>query len=140
MSRIFLSTSFSNQVDEDGNINPEFRQKIEKILGKLESRGDSIFCALRQENWKISKEANPSVFAKNDLDNVESCDHLIVILEPNVSAGAHIEIGYALAKGIKVTMTAQNDTTIPFFDVAISGINNVGLILYQDIDELCRLL
>lgn len=65
---------------------------------------------------------------------------MIVILEPNVSAGAHIEIGYALAKGIKVTMTAQNDTPIPFFDVAISGINNVGLILYQDIDELCRLL
>lgn len=73
MSRIFLSTSFSNQVDEDGNINPQFKQKIEKILGKLESKGDSIFCALRQENWKISKEANPSVFAKNDLDNVESC-------------------------------------------------------------------
>lgn len=112
MKKLFLGTSFSGHVDYDtGQVEPEFRKKIEAILKELRANGEfEVFCAVEYEGWVIADES-PAQATKKDLEELDRCDVFLAILpEDMISAGLQSEIGYAIHAKKKVivgTLTGQ---------------------------------
>lgn len=117
--KIFIAASYSAMVNYDtGEVFPEYRTWLETQLNTLEAAGHTVFCALRQDNYKINN-ADPAAAYNMDVANIESADALLALVSEKVSAGVQTEIGYALALGKQVVLALDKDTDHLWFNKAI---------------------
>jgi len=131
MKKVFLSTSFSGQVNyEDGSVLPVFRSSIAAILATLrEQSGVQVFCAIEHEGWKVSTEL-PAKGVQKDIAEMDAADTVVALIHEKASAGVQFEIGYAVAKGKQVILAAQPKQPLAFFNEGLVSAGYVTLVSY----------
>lgn len=133
--RIFLATSFSTKVSDDGKVLPEFREHLEGIINTLKDAGFEVFCAAQKEGWNISQQP-PEVGLEEDISEIDKSDILLALLQEDVSAGVQFEIGYCVGTGKQVIIATKKGADLKYFN---QGIVNLGLVkhtAYADAEEL----
>lgn len=135
--KIFLSVSFSSQVDEQGAINAAYRSDLEVLIQKLEEKSHTVFCAPRLENWKIT-DHDPVHALKGDLEELDKCELYVAILGEDVSAGVQLETGYALALEKRMVLASPASTKLGWTNNALTGFENISNINFSFYDELAE--
>jgi nucleoside 2-deoxyribosyltransferase len=136
--RLFLSTSFTVHVhDKTGIVKSGFRTQVEQVVAALRGIDSiTIFCAVEQEGWVISKEP-PEISIKKDLSEIKKAD-LVVALLPSGSStgGVQFEIGVAYALGKKVLVATKPDTKLGFFNQGAANLGYVEHLYYKNVASL----
>lgn len=133
--KIFLGVSYSSKVDTEGNVLPEHRQWVEGIINALERRGHTVFCALREDNWKIN-DASPGEGLALDLSNLDDADVFIAFLSERVSPGIQLELGYAAAKNKKIIITAKEGEKLSYINEGLIENKSADLVSYDTQSDL----
>lgn len=126
--RIFRGTSYTSQVDDSGKVDREFRTLIEEIIGALESQGHSVHCALKADNWVLN-EVQPDVAVPQDLQNLGASDVFLAFVKIDPpSAGVQLEIGFALAKEVRIVLLRHEQDKLAYL--------NRGLVMSGQVEEV----
>jgi nucleoside 2-deoxyribosyltransferase len=116
---IFVAASYSSQVDyETGNVFPEYKEWLEDTLGLIEALGHTVFCALREDQYKIN-DADPAAAFSLDMEHIEQSDALIALLSDKLSAGVQTEIGVAVALKKQVFLAHLPEHELAYFNAAM---------------------
>lgn len=117
--KIFVAASYSSQVDyETGEVFAEYKTWLEDILVTLEDADYQVFCALREDKYRIN-DADPAAAFKLDMQAIENNDMLLALLTDKVSAGVQTEIGAAVALGKTVLLAHKQEVELAWFNQAI---------------------
>lgn len=102
--KIFVAASYSTQVNyETGEVFAEYKSWLEDVLSTIELSDHTVFCALREDQYKIN-DADPAKAFSLDLENIRQSDALIALLNDKPSTGVQTEIGIAVAFGKPVVL------------------------------------
>ncbi len=94
--KIFVAAGYSARVNYDtGEVFSDYKEWLEKVLGMVEHLGHTVFCALREDDYKINNGDPASAF-RLDFDNIAKSDALLALVDNEVSGGVQAEIGFAL--------------------------------------------
>lgn len=117
--KIFVAASYSSQVNyETGEIFPDYKIWLEDTLGVVEALGHTVFCALREDQYKINN-ADPAAAFRLDIEHIEQSDALIALLSDKPSAGVQTEIGAAVALKKKVLLAHLPEHELSYFNAAM---------------------
>ncbi len=134
---IFLSVSFSSEVDKKGVVRQAYRSDLETLIEKLEESGHEVFCAPRLEGWKIT-DHDPRHALKKDLTEIDKTDVYIAVLGDRASTGVQLETGYALARDKRIVLASPTDTKLSWTNSALSGFDNVSSVNFEFYDQLAQ--
>lgn len=135
--RVFLSTSFANKVDPNtGQILDEYKTFVSRVLETLRASEGEVFCAVEAEGWKMNS-APPELTVQQDLQEIDSADVLLALVDDQISAGVQFELGYAVGKGKKVIIAKPSEHPLAYFN---QGAVSSGLITYVSYDNVAGLL
>jgi nucleoside 2-deoxyribosyltransferase len=104
--RVFLSVSYSAEVDTAGIVRAAYRRDLEEIISFLEQQGHQVFCGPREDGWKLN-EASPGEALLLDLKHIDACDVLVALVGGPVSGGVQWELGIARNKHIVLVSPAN---------------------------------
>lgn len=139
--KIFLSTSFSSKLLPDGSVEPAYRAHLEAIIKNLEDKGHDVFCALREDNWRLN-DIDPGQAFLMDADAVNNCDLMLVLIRNNPpSAGIQFELGaaYTLKKQMVILWQAD-DVPVPYINQGLLGSEHVRGSAYTALTDVPNLL
>lgn len=128
--KLFLSTTFSNKVNQDTmEVEPAFRQEIEQILSILRAAGHKVFAAVEDEGWRLG-DATPVEATRYDIEHIDEADAVIALLHDKPSAGVQWEIGYADALGKRVYVIFEEGTDIGYWNRALEELGRIMRLPY----------
>lgn len=133
--KIFLSVSFSAEVDEKGNVQKAYRSDLETLIQKLEELGHKVYCALAEEKWTINNQ-NPVSLLKKELEKIDDSDIFVAVLGHNISCGVQLSMGYALAKEKRLVIASTIGAKHGWVNSALSGLENISSLNFEFYDEL----
>lgn len=136
MKKVFLSTAISDKIDDQGNIIPEFRDFIEKLLDGMRKADLDVNAAVEYDEWKLDRKAPPELGIQKDIFALDSADVVIALVNDRPSAGVQFEIGYAVAKGKHVILARPTDKQLAYFNQGVIGSGMVTLVSYDDTETL----
>lgn len=144
MKKIFICTSFSSKLDSHGNVSIEHKNTIQPILAAIHKAGYEYFCAVEDENWKITSK-DPTAEFKRDLDQITGSDIMIALLEDTVSAGVQIEIGCMLGEITnnsekRLILAHPLSTPLAWSNNAISKLPGVSSVQYSKPSDIVEFL
>lgn len=117
--RVFVAASYSSQVNYDtGEVFPEYKEWLEGTLNIIEALGHTVFCALREDQYKIN-DADPATAFNLDMEHIEQSDVLIALLNDKLSAGVQTEIGAAVALKKQVILAHPPEHELAYFNAAM---------------------
>jgi len=117
--RVFVAASYSSQVDyETGLVHNDYRLELEGILGRLESFGHEVFCALRADGYSIN-DASPAEAFRLDMAEIERAAGFLAIVGDLPSVGVSTENGIALALGKSLVLAHVKDHKLAYFNDAL---------------------
>lgn len=133
MKKVFLSTSFSGQVDADsGAVAPELRRFIEDLLQALRKEELEVFAAIEHEGWMLSANVPPEVGVQKDIAELDAADVLVALVDDKPSAGVQFELGYAVAKEKQAVLAHSANATLAYFNQGVVSAGLVTLISYDN--------
>lgn len=109
---------------------------MEPLLAGLRAQGYEVYCALEYANWKIGGLTSPEAELKHDLEQIDTSDKLVVLLEEAISAGVQLENGYAFARGKQVEIYQIGKPA--WSNTAFSRLNGHEIRSVQDTDDFAR--
>jgi nucleoside 2-deoxyribosyltransferase len=133
--KVFLSVSYSSQVDEAGRVLPTYRKELEAAIKEFETVNHYVYCAPREDNWTLN-DTSPAEAFNVDMRAVEGCDLFIAFIGNRISAGIQMEIGYALAKGKRVVLALPTTDKLGYVNQGLVDSGNAKLILFKDHSDL----
>jgi nucleoside 2-deoxyribosyltransferase len=117
--RVFVAASYSSQVNyETGAVFPEYKEWLENTLGVIEALGHTVFCALREDQYKIN-DADPAAAFSLDMEHIKGSDALLALLSDKPSAGVQTEIGVAIALKKQVLLAHLPEHELAYFNAAM---------------------
>lgn len=120
---IFLSTPITNAINpETGCFDMKMASQINVIAEKIRQKGYDLFLAIEQEEWGKAV-ASPEVCTPRDYTNLIKSKGLVVYLTECFSEGTAVEIGWASAKGIPVTIICPKGLKM---SPLLKGLNLIG--------------
>jgi len=129
MKKIFLATSFSGQVDDKGEILPEYKKYVNDIIVALRENYD-VFCAAEYEGWQYY-HSTAEAGVEKDLEEIDKADILLALLHEKISGGIHIEIGYALGRSKEVILVT-NGNKLSYFTGGLADLHKVAHLEYRN--------
>ena len=139
---IFLSTPITNALDvETGCLDKIIASQINIIASKIRQMGYDLFLAIEQEKWGEAIAA-PEVCVPRDYRNLIKSKSLVVYLTECFSAGTFVEIGWASAKGIPVTIICSKELKLsPLLQgLDMIGDNRIYYVSFQDLQQIDMIL
>ena len=119
LMKIFVAASYSSKVDySTGDVFPSYRKWLEDILATLEGYGHTVFCALREDNWRIN-DVDPAQAFKLDEEQIAACDGMLALVTDQPSAGVQMEMGMAVAQGKKLVIAHEETHQLAYFNQAV---------------------
>lgn len=116
---IFVLTAYSSKVNYDtGEVFPEYKAWPEGILETIEQLGHTIFCALRDDQYKIN-DADPAGAFSLDMKHLSESDVILALLDDKTSTGVQTEIGVGVALQKKVLLAHSPDNKLAYFNAAM---------------------
>lgn len=134
-SLVFLSTPITNAIDRiTGCFDKEIELRIRQLAEKIRNKGYDLFLAIEQEEWGKAI-AMPDTCTPRDYNNLIESKSLVVYLSECFSAGTYIEIGWASARNIPITILCQKGMKL---SPLLLGLEHIGdnKIYYVDFNEL----
>lgn len=121
--RVFISTPITNAIHpETGCYDTRMAVQINRIAESIRARGYDVFVAIEEEKWG-EKLAAPEECTPRDYQRLLIADYLIVYLTTCTSEGTLIEIGWASANQIPITVFCPKEMKIsPLLD----GLSQIG--------------
>lgn len=117
--KIFVAASYSSQVNYNtGEVLADYRTRLEETLATLEAAGHSVFCALREDQYKINSADSAAAF-RLDKQQIEEADCLLALLTDKPSAGVQTEIGVAVALNKRVLLAHLPEHSLSYFNSAM---------------------
>lgn len=117
--KVFVAASYSSKVDyETGEVFAEYKDWLEDILGTFEKLGHTVFCALREDGYKIN-DADPANAFRLDIEHIEQSDAILALLGSTASAGVQTEIGIAVALKKRVLLAHLPEDQMGYFNDAM---------------------
>ena len=117
--QVFVAASYSSQVDySTGEVLPEYKKWLENTLAVIEAAGHTVFCALREDQYRINN-ADPAAAFGLDLEHIQQADALIALLNDKPSAGVQTEIGVAVALQKRVILAHLTEHELSYFNAAM---------------------
>lgn len=117
--KIFVAASYSTQVNyETGEVFPEYRKWLEDVLATIDYLGHEVFCALRDDQYKINN-TDPVTAFKLDMEQLEKCDTVIALLSDKASWGVQTEIGFAIARQKRIILAHLPEHELAYFNAAM---------------------
>jgi hypothetical protein len=113
---IFVALSYSAHVDyETGLVLPDYKDKTEKLLTEIEAQGHKVFCALREDGYKINDRDKAAAY---DLDvaKIDESDLLLAIIGKQLSGGVQNEIGIAQGRRKLVIIAHDYQTPVTYLN------------------------
>lgn len=108
---IFVAASFSSKVNyETGIVFPEYKGWLEKILTEIEGNGHKVYCALREDDYKINQR-DPLEGYRWDKKYLRASDVVLALLDKKASEGVSTEAGMAIEAG--KTLILGHDYQVP---------------------------
>lgn len=139
--RIFVAMSFSSKVDPaTGEVLAAPRAWLENILAQLKGAGYQVFCALRDDHYRINN-IDPAAAFRMDVETMQQSDVVLAFVDGQISAGVQFEIGYGLALGKKVVLAHDPNDKLAYINnsgVLAGALVDVALPL--DMDRLRQIL
>lgn len=139
---VFLSTPITNAIHpETGRYDTRMAVQINRIAESIRAHGYDVFVAIEEENWG-EKIAAPEECTPRDYQHLLMADYLIVYLTTCMSEGTLIEIGWASANQIPITVFCPKEMKIsPLLD----GLNQIGdhrifHVDFEDMEEIETIL
>lgn len=133
--RIFLSVSYSAQVDADGNVTAEYRNNLEMVITTLETGRRKVFCAPREDEWRLN-DRSPGEALRLDLEHIDGCDVFVAILGSTISVGIQLELGYAIARGKRIILAVPAGTSLAYINQGVRESPMTTLVEYHDFTDL----
>ncbi|SES78161.1 nucleoside 2-deoxyribosyltransferase [[Clostridium] polysaccharolyticum] len=121
--KVFISTPITNAINsETGCFDSVMASQISSIAEMLKERNCETFLAIEKEKWG-KKIAKPEDCAVRDFRELKNSDKLIVYLTRCFSEGTCVEIGWATALDIPVTILCQKGMQV---SPLIKGLGSIG--------------
>lgn len=131
---IFLSTLITNAINrETGCFDISMTTQINVIAEKIRQKGYALFLAIEQEKW--GKElAKPQTCTSRDFNALKEAKGVVVYLTECFSQGTLVEVGWATARGIPVTVICPKGLVM---SPLVEGLHLIGdnRIYYVDFEE-----
>ncbi|GAA2773421.1 nucleoside 2-deoxyribosyltransferase [Saccharopolyspora taberi] len=121
---VFLGGPFKALVDADGNMRPEERDRLEKLIAGLEAAGYNVYNAHRRESWG-SKFLPPEECTRLDFEEISDSAVFVAFPGAPASPGTHIEIGWASALGKPVVLLLEEGAEYAFLVRGLHAVANV---------------
>ncbi|MBO0439017.1 hypothetical protein [Candidatus Enterococcus ikei] len=134
MDKIFLSTPITNSLNkETGLMHTDIATKISRIQECLISQRYEVFLAIDRENWGRTI-MSPSECTPLDFYGVSNSSHMVVIISKYISDGVLIEIGWASALNIPITIFCEKESNL---SPLVLGLPTIGehQIFYVDFED-----
>jgi hypothetical protein len=128
--KVFLSVSYSSQVDSTGKVIPAYRKELEAAIGALEKVNHEVYCAPREDRWTLN-DTSPAEAFNVDMQNVANCELFIAFIGNRISAGIQMEIGYALANGKQIVLALPSTDELGYVNQGLVESGNAELIRYE---------
>lgn len=127
--KVFVATSYSSKVDyATGEVFADYRRWLEDLLKQLEDYGHQVFCALREDNWRIN-DLNPGQAFQLDEQQILECDGMLAIVTDIPSAGVQLEMGMVLAKKKKLVIAHEKTHQLAYFNQAVVSLGQAKEVL-----------
>jgi hypothetical protein len=138
---VFLGTSFTNKVLPDGSVEPIFRTHVERVIQVIESKGHTVYCGIREDNWQLN-DVEPGQAFLNDADAIKTSDLCIMLVPHNpVSAGVQFELGLAYGLKKKIIMLwREDDLPIPYMNQGLLGNERTKGRAYKTMEDIPAVL
>lgn len=136
MKKVFLSTSITDKIDEHGNVLPEYRLFIESILDGLRKSDLEVSAAIENDGWRQDFDVPPEISIKKVIEDIETADVLIALVNDRPSAGVQFELGYAIAKDKRAILAHPTDQKLAYFNQGAIGNGMITLVSYEDTKTL----
>lgn len=117
--KVFVAASYSSQVNyETGEVFPEYKEWLEKTLGIIEALGHMVFCALREDQYKIN-DSDPAAAFSLHMEHIQESDILLALLGDKPSVGVQTEIGVGVALKKRVFLAHLPEHELAYFNSAM---------------------
>jgi len=117
--KLFVAASYSSQVNYNtGEAFPEYKEWLENILNTAEALGRTVFCAMREDQYKIN-DSDPAAAFSLDVEHIEGNEGLLALLTDKSSAGVQTEIGIAVALKKPVYLAHLPEHPLAYFNEAM---------------------
>lgn len=139
---VFLSTPITNAIHpETGRYDTRMAVQINRIAESIRAHGYDVFVAIEEENWG-EKIATPEECTPRDYQHLLIADYLIVYLTTCASEGTLIEIGWASANQIPITVFCPKEMKIsPLLDgLSQIGDHRIFHVDFEDMEEIETIL
>ncbi|ACQ51156.1 nucleoside 2-deoxyribosyltransferase [Clostridium botulinum] len=125
--QIFLSTPISKAINpETGLLHSKTAVKINRIFDLLTMEGYNIFLAIDIEKWGRQKVTSVEC-TKRDYDELVKSKHLVAIVSDYISDGVLIELGWASAHKIPITIIADYRMNLSHLILGLPSISDAKI-------------
>lgn len=120
---IFLSTPITNAINaKTGYLNTIIATRINMVACYIQSKGFEVFLAIEREKWGMELMSSEKCTPK-DFEGLMSSHHLIVLLTDYISEGTLIEIGWASARNIPISIICDKSIEL---SPLVKGLHTIG--------------
>jgi nucleoside 2-deoxyribosyltransferase len=133
--KIFLSVSYSSQVDATGKVFPEYRKELESVISVFEKINHHVYCAPREDLWTLN-DTSPADAFEVDMRNVNECNLFVAFVGNKVSAGIQMEMGFALAKGKRIIIAIPATDKLGYVNQGLIDTRSAEILVYADSKDL----
>lgn len=126
--RVFVAASYSSKVNYvSGEVYADYRNWMEDQLDAIEAEGHEVFNSLRKDDYKINND-DPAQAFLTDFDELDRSDVLVAFVSDQVSAGVQVEIGYAIAKSLRIILVQMAGSEPSWSNAALDKANLLEIV------------
>jgi phosphoglycolate phosphatase-like HAD superfamily hydrolase/nucleoside 2-deoxyribosyltransferase len=138
--RVFLAGPFKNVMDPvTGLLSRDMRDRLETVIGLLESKRFAVHCAHRREAWGANM-MTPAECTQIDYEEISGADVLLAFPGAPASPGTHVELGWASAMKKHIVLLLEHSKEYAFLVRGLDRITDVTTIIFEDDKSLFRQL
>jgi hypothetical protein len=125
--QIFLSTPISQAINQStGLLQSKIAVRINRIYDLLSMSGYTVFLAIDREEWGRQKVTSDGC-TKRDYNELLKSKHLVAIISDYMSDGVLIELGWASALNIPITIIADYRMNLSHLVSGLPAVSNAKI-------------
>lgn len=109
---VFFGVSYSNKIDAEGKVLPEYRHDLEELLDLTRDLGHTAFCAPEHDGWEINN-LSPAEAYQTDTAELDKADIFIGYIDSEQpSAGVCMETMRAAMRRIPLQIVTDRENPV----------------------------
>ncbi len=110
--KIFFGVSYSNEVDSEGHVSGEYRQKLEEMIELVRGLGHTVSCAPEYDGWEINNLSAAEAY-RTDTGELDTSDAFIGFIDSaQPSTGVCMETMRAAMQSKRLLVITDNENPV----------------------------